>query len=80
MAGAPPTTVEGTILKPLSVHPALTVRSIVVVFVNAPFVPVIARVAGPTTALSLAVRISFVDVVAVAGLKEAVTPVGRPLT
>jgi hypothetical protein len=39
---------------------------------------VIVIVAGPTVAVLDAVRVSTLVVVALAGLKEAVTPVGRP--
>jgi len=49
------------------------------VWVRLPDVPVIVTVAGPTVAVLDAVRVSVLLVVAVAGLKDAVTPAGRPL-
>ena len=42
--------------------------------------PVIVTVAGPRTAMSLAVRVSRVDVAEDVGLNEAVTPVGSTPT
>jgi hypothetical protein len=50
-----------------------------VVWVRLPDVPVIVTVAGPTVAVLEAVRVSVLLVVALAGLKDAVTPAGRPL-
>jgi hypothetical protein len=41
-------------------------------------VPVIVTVAGPTVAVLEAVSVSVLVVVALAGLKDAVTPAGRP--
>jgi hypothetical protein len=55
------------------------VRAIVVVCVRVPDVPVMVMVAGPTVAVLEAVSVSVLVVVALAGLKDAVTPVGRPL-
>jgi len=49
------------------------------VWVRLPDVPVIVTVAGPTVAVLDAVRVSVLLVVALAGLKDAVTPAGRPL-
>jgi len=43
-----------------------------------PEVPVIVTVAGPVAAVLLAVSVSVLVVVAEAGLKAAVTPVGNP--
>jgi len=51
----------------------------VVVCVRVPDVPVTVMVAGPTAAVLEAVRVSVLVVVALAGLKDAVTPVGRPV-
>jgi hypothetical protein len=60
---------------------ATTVKVIVVVATVAPLVPVMVTVAGPTVAVPDAVKVSVlpVDPVTEAGLKLAVTPVGRPL-
>lgn len=55
------------------------VRAIVVVCVRVPDVPVMVMVAGPTVAVLEAVSVRVLVVVALAGLKDAVTPVGRPL-
>ena len=44
-----------------------------------PDVPVMVTVAGPIVAALEAVRVSVLFVVALAGLKDAVTPAGRPL-
>ena len=48
--------------------------------VRLPDVPVIVTVAGPTVALPEAVNVNTLPPVVLAGLKEAVTPAGRPLT
>ena len=56
----------------------MTVRVRVVVRVRLPDVPVIVTVAGPTVAVLEAVSVSVLVVVALAGLKDAVTPAGRP--
>ena len=55
------------------------VRATVVVCVKLPDLPVMATVARPRVAVLEAVRVSVLVVVALAGLKDAVTPVGRPL-
>src|SRR6267154_1749789 len=55
-----------------------TVRLIVVVLVKLPEFPVIVTVAVPAVAVLLAERVSVLVVVAPPGLKDAVTPVGRP--
>ena len=55
-----------------------TVRLIVVVLVKLPEFPVIVTVAAPAAALLLAENVSVLVVVAPPGLKDAVTPVGRP--
>lgn len=57
------------------------VREIVVVFVRLPEVPLIVTVDVPVVAMPLAVSVSvlvFVVLVVLLGLKEAVTPLGRP--
>ena len=54
-------------------------RAIVVVCVRVPDVPVTVTVAAPTVAVLEAVSVSVLVVVALAGLKDAVTPVGRPV-
>jgi hypothetical protein len=50
-----------------------------VVVVSVPEVPVIVTVAGPKVAVLEAVNVSALLVVVLAGLNEAVTPVGKPL-
>ena len=55
-----------------------TVRATVVVAVRVPEVPVMVTVAVPVVAEPLAVRVRTLVPVVVAGLKEAVTPFGRP--
>jgi len=55
------------------------VRATVVVWVKVPETPVMVTVAKPSVAVLEAVRVSVLVVVALAGLKDAVTPVGRPL-
>jgi hypothetical protein len=57
---------------------AFTVSASVAVFVRVPDVPVIVTVTVPVAAEPLAVRVSTLDVEALAGLKDAVTPLGRP--
>jgi hypothetical protein len=57
---------------------ALTVRGIVVVAVRLPDVPEIVTVAGPEVAAALAASVSMVLPVAGFGVKDAVTPLGRP--
>lgn len=50
-----------------------------VVCIRLPEVPVIMMVAWPTAAVLDAVSVSTLEVVATEGLKDAVTPAGRPL-
>lgn len=57
---------------------AFTVRLMVVLCVNEPDVPVIVTVEVPVVAVLLAVNVTVLLVVVLAGLKEAVTPLGRP--
>jgi hypothetical protein len=52
----------------------------VVEFVRLPDVPVIVTLAVPTVAVPLAVKLNVLALVVLAGLKEAVTPIGRPDT
>jgi hypothetical protein len=56
----------------------LTVRETVVVWLRLPEVPVIVTVDVPVVALALAVSVKELVIVAEAGLKEAVTPLGKP--
>src|ERR1019366_6476344 len=56
----------------------VTVRLIVVVLFKLPDVPVIVTVAVPVAAVTLAVRVSVLLLVAGLGLNAAVTPLGRP--
>src|SRR5208282_832182 len=58
---------------------ALTVRETVVVFVKLPEVPVMVTVAGPATAVLVADSVKVLVLVAGLGLKDAVTPVGKPV-
>jgi hypothetical protein len=51
----------------------------VVVWVRLPEVPVMVIVAGPTAAVVEAVRVRMLVPVVLAGLKDAVTPAGKPL-
>jgi hypothetical protein len=57
----------------------VTVSVTVVVWVRLPEVPVMVTVAWPNAAVLEAVRVRVLLVVALVGLKAAVTPVGRPL-
>ncbi len=57
---------------------AFTVRVIVVVCVKPPEVPVMVIVTVPVVAVLLAVSVNVLAVVAGFGLKDAVTPLGRP--
>ena len=57
----------------------MIVRATVAVCVRLPEVPVMVIVAGPKVAVPDAVRVSLLLVVALAGLKDAVTPAGIPL-
>src|SRR5512147_2326243 len=56
----------------------ITVRAIVVGFARMPDVPVIVTVAVPVVAVPLAVSVNVLAAVAGLGLKDAVTPPGRP--
>jgi len=56
----------------------MTVSATVVVWVRLPDVPVMVIVAGPVVAVPDAVSVRMLLVVVLAGLKEAVTPAGRP--
>ena len=57
----------------------MTVSATVVVCVRLPDVPVMVTVARPTVAALEAVSVNVLVLVALAGLKDAVTPAGRPL-
>ena len=57
----------------------MTVSVTVVVWVRLPEVPVMVTVAPPSVAVLEAVSVSVLVVVALEGLKDAVTPAGRPL-
>jgi len=57
----------------------VTVSATVVVRVRLPEVPVMVTVAKPRVAVLEAVRVSVLLLVALAGLKDAVTPAGRPV-
>jgi hypothetical protein len=57
---------------------AWTLREIAVVFVKVPEIPVIVTVTVPGGAVLLEVSVNVLALVALVGLKEAVTPVGRP--
>lgn len=59
---------------------ALTLRARVVVAVTEPEVPVIVRVVGPTGAVPAAVSVSVLEPMVGFGEKDAVTPLGRPVT
>ena len=59
---------------------AETVTAVVVLAVKLPEVPVIVRVEVPGLAELLAVRVSMLEPVVGLGLKDAVTPLGRPVT
>jgi hypothetical protein len=56
-----------------------TVRETVVVFVKLPEVPLIITVTVPAVALLLAASVNVLVLVAPLGLKDAVTPLGRPV-
>ena len=56
----------------------VTVRAIVVVLVKVPDVPVTVTVPCPVVAVLLAVSVKVLVAVAGFGLKDAVTPLGRP--
>jgi hypothetical protein len=55
-----------------------TVRAIVVAFVKVPEVPVIVTVTVPVVVALLAVSVNVLAVAAGFGLKDAVTPLGKP--
>jgi hypothetical protein len=57
---------------------ACTVREIVVAFVKLPDVPVMVTVTIPVVAVPLAVSVMVLVLVVLPGLKEAVTPLGKP--
>jgi hypothetical protein len=56
----------------------VTVSEIVVAFDKFPDVPVTVTVAVPVAAVLLAVNVNVLALVVLAGLKDAVTPLGRP--
>ena len=58
--------------------PPFTVRLIVVLCVKLPDVPVTVTVTVPVVAVLLAANVSVLEPVAGLGLKEAVTPLGKP--
>jgi hypothetical protein len=58
---------------------ALTVSETVVVFVKLPEIPVMVTVAGPAAAVLVAVSVNVLVLVAGLGLKDAVTPIGKPV-
>lgn len=68
-----------TVTPPLPLPVAVTVRATVVVWVRAPLVPVTVTFVVPVVAVLEAVKVRVLVVVVEAGLKLAVTPVGRPL-
>jgi hypothetical protein len=57
---------------------AWTVRETVVRFVKLPEVPVMVTVTVPGVAVLLAVNVSVLVLVVLLGLKDAVTPLGKP--
>ena len=59
---------------------AATVRVIATVALRLPDLPVTVTVAVPTVALALAVKVNVLAVAVLAGLNDAVTPLGRPET
>jgi hypothetical protein len=62
----------------LKFGPGFTVRAIVVVCVRPPDVPVIVTVTLPVVAVLLAVSVSVLVLVVLPGMKDGVTPLGRP--
>jgi len=56
----------------------VTVRESVAILVKLPEVPVMVTVAVPVVAVALAVSVKVLVLVGLLGLKEAVTPLGRP--
>jgi len=63
----------------LKLDEPLTVRETVVDFVSAPLTPLIVTMKVPVAAVALAVRVSELVVAVLVGLKEAVTPLGKPV-
>ena len=57
---------------------AVTVSGMVKEFTKLPAIPVTVSVESPVTAELLAAMVKMLDVPALAGLKEAVIPLGRP--
>jgi hypothetical protein len=57
-----------------------TVKAIATVAVRLPDLPVTVTVAVPAAAVAPAVNVRVLDVVALAGLNDAVTPLGSPAT
>ena len=62
----------------LKFGPGVTVKEIVVVLVKLAQTPLTVTVNVPSAAVALAVRVSVLLLTVPAGLKEAVTPLGRP--
>jgi hypothetical protein len=56
----------------------VTVRESVLIFDKLPDVPVMVTVDVPVVAVALAVRVNVLVLVVLLGLKEAVTPLGKP--
>jgi hypothetical protein len=59
---------------------ATTLTLIVVAFISVPELPMIVIVAFPTVAPLLAARVNVLELAVLLGLKDAVTPPGKPLT
>ena len=57
----------------------MIVSATVVVCVRLPEVPVMVTVVVPATAVEAAVNVKVLEVVVLAGLKDAVTPAGNPV-
>src|SRR5712692_7325165 len=66
------------VAQPEGSGPPVTVRVSVVVLLKLPEVPVMVTVAVPMVAVLPAVSVKVLVPVVLAGLKEAVTPLGRP--
>ena len=62
----------------LATGTAVTARERVVTLVRLPEVPVMVTVADPGVAVLLAVSVSVLALAVLVGLKDAVTPLGRP--
>ena len=56
-----------------------TVRAMLVVWLNGPYVPVTMTVAGPIAAVGPAASVSVLPLAEDVGLNVAVTPAGKPL-